>query len=268
MKLAVGLVVSMFVLGSVSLLYTAYKDNKNLDKSLVVNRRRADSLFTVNDSNLQRLQLLKTKMDSAAAKGNELIKSATQANARLGTMNREIERSQQAKDSANKKIEQLLASQSADGNHWKELKAKNDKLEKEKKDLDSRIMVLSTSNEQLNEALRIVKDNILIETFSQNGKLNVKGKRVKKIAATLSVPFELKKPNFKFFDSTGKLLTAEHCSFDFHSLYDASSTFAGGSKPAKVELSYSPLKKMSSGIYKIEMLDGNRHIGNLMVSLR
>jgi hypothetical protein len=268
MKLAVGLVVSLFAIGSVSLLYTAYKDNKSLDRSLISARRRADSLDRLGDSIAQRAGALKTKVDSALAEANELKKSVAQAHASLNAKDKSIARSLQAVDTAKKKIEQLLASKKADANLLKELQSKNDQLEKEKKDLEARMIVMTESNDKLNNALFKVKDNILVETFSRSGKLNVKGKRVNKISATLAVPFELKHPIFKFFDPNGNLVPERNGSFNFHAVKDANSPFAGGYQSTKVELSYSLSQKLSRGTYKIEMLDGDRHIGNLMVSFR
>lgn len=268
MKIAVGLVVSMFILGSVSLLYTAYKDNKNLDRSLTVVKRRADSLYELNDSTTRHAFILKVKVDSATTGAVELEKSVARAHARLTVMDKEIEKSRMATDSANKKIEGLLASRKTDAKNLNDLKIKNEQLEKDKKELGARILVIAESNDNLTNALFNVKDNILLETFSQSGKLNVKGKKVKKIEATLCVPFEMKKPTFKFFDPSGNPVPDQNGTFNFRSVNDATSTFAGGYKSTKIELSYSLTKKLSRGTYKIEMLDGNRHIGNLMVSFR
>lgn len=268
MKFAVGIVVSIFVLGSAGLLYTAYKDNKSLDRSLINARRRADSFYTISDSTAQQARALKIRVDSANAGANELKKSIAQAHASLNAKDREIVRSHQAVDTANKKLETLLASQKAVENHLKELQSENDQLEEEKKDLDARIVVMTESNDKLSNALFKVKDNILVETFSQSGKLNLKGKRVKKIAATLAVPFELKHPTFKFFDPSGNPVSDQNGSFDFHAVKDANSPFTGGYQSTKIELTYSLTKKLSRGTYKIEMLDGDRHIGTLMVSFR
>lgn len=268
MKFAVGLVVSMFVLGSVSLLYTAYKDNKSLDQSLIAARRRADSLYLHSDSAEQHVEELKRKVDSAIARASELKKSVALTQRELRAKDREIERSHQATDSANKKIESLLASQKTDAKNLTELKTRNDQLEKDKKELGAKIVVITESNDKLNNALLNVKDNIRLEAVNQRGKLNVKGKKVKKIIATLSVPFELKKPTFKFFDPNGNQLPDQNGAFNFHSVNDANSTFADGYRSTKIELSYSLSKRLGRGTYKIEMLDGNKHIGNLMVSLR
>lgn len=268
MKFAVGLVVSMFVLGSVSLLYTAYKDNKSLDQGLIAARRRADSLFMANDSTVQHAQLLKTKVDSAIARAIELKKTIAKVSGELYAKDGEIARSHEKADSAYRKIEGMVAAQKEDAKHIRELKAQNEQLEKEKTNLEAKIVLITESNDKLNNALLNVKDNVLLETFSQNGKLNVKGKRVKKITTTLSVPFELKHPAFNFFDPSGNPLPEQNGSFNFRSVKDDNSTFAGGYPSTRIELSYSLSKRLGRGTYKIEMLDGNRHIGNLLVSFR
>jgi hypothetical protein len=259
---------SMFVLGSVSLLYTAYKDNKSLDRSLTATRHRADSLYLLNDSSLQRVQLLEAKLDSSSAGADKLKKSISVGQMILQAKNKELAWSKQAADSANRKIESLLALRKKDEGELKELQAKRVELEKGKKELEGRIIAITESNDKLSDVLFNVKDNVWLETYSRNGKLNVKGKRVRKIAATLSVPFELKHPTGKFFDPTGKPIPDPGGSFDFHSVNDVNSTFAGGYQSTKIELSYSPSNQLGKGTYKIEVLDGSRHIGNLMVSFK
>ena len=71
---------------------------------------------------------------------------------------------------------------------------------------------MTADNRQLSDevaAARLTsKDNILIESMTRNGKLNVKGKRVRKIFASLSVQSEMKSPTFK---AVVRLARAGHC---------------------------------------------------------
>ncbi|MBI1767048.1 MAG: hypothetical protein HY015_01085 [Bacteroidetes bacterium] len=94
--------------------------------------------------------------------------------------------------------------------------------------------------------------------------MNIRGKRVRKIITSLNVQSDMKKPSFKIFDSRGIQLPDLFGSFDLKNVKETSSL----GSITKLELTYSLAKKIGPGIYKIEMLDENKHVGNLMVSFR
>jgi len=93
---------------------------------------------------------------------------------------------------------------------------------------------------------------------------------VRKIIASLDVYGEMKNPAFRIFDPKGIPLYDQMGSFNFQILNDKQ--MPGGTlsipKSTKIELTYSLKKKIGPGIYRIEMLNDNKHAGNILVNLR
>jgi hypothetical protein len=133
------------------------------------------------------------------------------------------------------------------------------------------VALLGDDNEKLNEQLIIsktaAKDNILIETMTKSGKLNLKGKKVRKIVATLNLQNEMKSPTFRIFDPNGVQIPEQNGSFNLKSINETSMN-SGWGNSMKIELTYLLSKKIGPGLYKIEMLNENKHVGNLLVRVR
>jgi hypothetical protein len=219
------------------------------------------------DQVTSRADQLKKRSDSLLEKNGALAKSLVQSNWRVSMKEKEVSASHEAADNATKKVDEMVDTKKKDDSQIRNLQSRADQLEREKNELNTKISLLMESNNRLNNLLVSAKDNILLESFSKNGKLNLKGKKIRKLVATLSMPFELKKPAFKFFDLHGNQLSGQYGTFDFRSSTDANSTFGSG-KPTRAELVYSLSKKLGPGTYRIEMLDSSKHIGNLLVSFR
>ncbi|HEV8513052.1 MAG TPA: hypothetical protein VGQ59_07230, partial [Cyclobacteriaceae bacterium] len=151
------------------------------------------------------------------------------------------------------------------------LKSMNDQLGKENQTLMSKAALLSDENIKLNDQLQFAmvssKDNILIETMNKSGKLNLKGKKVRKIVASLNTHGEMKNPTFRIFDPNGVQLSELSGSFGLKKINE-SSTNSPSDNSMKIELTYLLSKKIGPGLYKIEMLNKNKHIGNLLVRFR
>jgi hypothetical protein len=133
------------------------------------------------------------------------------------------------------------------------------------------VATLGDAGKQLNDQLELArattKDNILIETVTKSGQLNLKGKKVRKIIASLSMAREMKSPTFRIFDPGGIQLPEQNGSFELKSINEASANSPWGNS-MKIELTYLLSKKVGPGLYKIEMLNENKHVGNLLVRFR
>ena len=150
-------------------------------------------------------------------------------------------------------------------------KALNEQLGQDNKNLLSKNALLSDANQQLTEQLVIAKatakDNILIESMTKRGKLNLKGKRVRKIVASLSMQSEMKNPTFRVFDPNGTQLSEQYGIFNLKRINETSAN-SPSVNSIKIELTYLLSKKIGPGLYKIEMLNENKHVGNLLVRFR
>jgi len=267
---AVSILLGVFLLAAVSLIFIEKKANNSLDRDLKIARVNADSIAKLNVSLDEDFRKAKTRNDSLAIKNNDLEKSLAHANSNLAVKNGEIRRIKSTTDETNKKYSDLLASQKDFDEQIATLKKLNDQLSQENKKLMSRAAVLSDENIKLNDRLLFAtassKDNILIETMNNRGKLNLKGKRVRKIVATLNTQSEMKNPTFRIFDPNGVQLSDLSGSFNLKKINESTSNSPGNS--TKLELTYLLSKKIGPGLYKIEILNENKHMGNLLIRFR
>jgi hypothetical protein len=77
----------------------------------------------------------------------------------------------------------------------------------------------------------------------------------------------MKSPTFRIFDPNGIQIPEQNGSFDLKSVNETSVN-SGSGNSMKIELTYLLSKKIGPGLYKIEMLSENKHIGNFLVRLR
>jgi hypothetical protein len=268
---AVSMLLGIFLLGAVSLLFVAKNANERLDKDLRMTKSNADSLLKVAGSFDAGIKRVKSQNDSLSVKNEELKKSLEQTGSKLAVKDGEIWRTKKAADETSKKYNDLVSSQKNSEKQIAALKALNDQFGKENKNLMSRFQSLTDDNKQLNDrllfAIASAKDNILMESTNKRGKLDVKGKKVRKIVATLNLQSEMKNPAFRIFDPNGVPLPDEIGSFDIKRINEKSTNSLSGNS-MKIELSYLLSKKIGPGLYKIEMLNENKHLGNLLVRFR
>jgi hypothetical protein len=265
------MLLGVFLLGAVSLIFIAKKANNSLDADLKMTKSNADSLLKVTGSLDEGIKKVKGRNDSLSLKNGELEKSLARTNSKLAAKEGEIQKNKIATDEANKKYDNIVASQKDLNKQLVSLKTLNDQLGQENKNLTSKAATLSEKNNQLNDKLQFAmistKDNVLIETTSKSGKLNLKGKKVRKIVASMNTHGEMKNPTFKIFDHNGVQLSEQTGSFSVKKSNESSADSPLGNT-MKLELTYLPSKKIGPGLYKIEISNENKHIGNLLVRFR
>ena len=268
---AVSILLGIFLLGSVSLLFVAKKDNNELYRDLTVTRSKADTLSKENESLNYDLKRSKGRNDSLTSNSAELEKSLTLTRDKLAAKERDLSKTYKTTEETNKKYNDLLSAQKAWEKESGNLKDVNEKLGHENESLKNKVALLGDDNEKLNEQLIIsktaAKDNILIETMTKSGKLNLEGKKVRKIVATLNLQNEMKSPTFRIFDPNGVQIPEQNGSFNLKSINETSMN-SGWGNSMKIELTYLLSKKIGPGLYKIEMLNENKHVGNLLVRVR
>jgi hypothetical protein len=108
------------------------------------------------------------------------------------------------------------------------------------------------------------KDNILIARLDKSDKPNAQARKIKKIMVSMSLPSKMKSPEFKIFDSSGKMLP-DQGSF-ISNFNDEVNVF--GNKATRLELTYSLLKKIDPGSYRVEIADEGKHVGNVFMNFR
>jgi hypothetical protein len=269
---AVSILLTIFLLGSVSLLFIAKKDNNNLYRDLSVTRSNVDSLLKEKESLDNNLKKIKGKNDSLTSKSGELEKSLSLTRNRLTAKERDIAKTNKTIDETNKKYEDLLSAQNEWEKEARNLKDANEKFGRENESLKNKVLLLTDDNTKLHEQLIIskttAKDNILVEPMTKTGGLNLKGKKVRKIVASLNVQNEMKSPTFRIFDPNGVQLPEQNGSFNLRHVNETSMNSPMNNNSNKIVLTYSISKKIGAGLYRIEMLNENKHVGNLCIRFR
>ncbi len=271
MKSALNIILSLSLAGAVSLIFIAKDTKDNLDRHLKASLSNEDSLTKKSQSLEKESKKFKSEADSLASKNSEQQKTIGQANSKLFAMGREITNARKSVDEVNKKCVDLQKD-------WEKqlagFKSTSTQLQQDNKGLTDKLTELSETNNELTKELVIAhansKDNILIQSMKKNGSLNVKGKKVRKIVTSLDVCGDLKNPAFRIFNPNGIPLSDQMGSFDYQTINDKPMLGGGLSMPksTKINLTYSLKKKIGPGIYRIEMLNDNKHAGNILVNLR
>jgi chromosome segregation ATPase len=107
----------------------------------------------------------------------------------------------------------------------------------------------------------------------KNEKLTVNARRTRKLVASFEAPSDLKNLSFRIVDSKGNTLSPAEGSIAFHSTPSESNYTASidadvmGNKSQRVEMVYTPKKKLKSGVYTVEILNENLYVGSLKVKL-
>jgi hypothetical protein len=269
---AVSILLTIFLLGSVSLLFIAKKDNNDLYNDLKVTRSNLDSLLKEKELIGNNLKKSTGKNDSLTSKSGELEKSLSLTRSRLAAKEREIAKVNKTTDETNKKYEDLLSGQKEWEKESRNLKDVNAALGHENESLKNKVLLLTDDNTKLNEQLIIAKttakDNILVEPMTKTGRLNLKGKKVRKIVASLNLQNDMKSPTFRIFDPNGVQLPEQNGSFNLRHINETSMNSLMNNNSNKIELTYSLSKKIGPGLYRIEMLNENKHVGNLCIRFR
>ncbi len=191
-------------------------------------------------------------------------------------------------------INRLHKDNSVNKKRYAELDALKKKLEKELIDLNNTIQQLQVNNADLNSSIASLQqknqllsdelkkahtayyDKPLIEASrGKNDKLMAKASRTKKLKATVMVPASLANVQFKITDPKGKLISGSEDGtlatriVNKNANASASlSTASAGEIYNEVEMVFLPKKKLTAGVYHIEVTSENLAVGNLQIRLR
>lgn len=158
------------------------------------------------------------------------------------------------------------------------LKELNSFLQDRNNELTGTVASLQERNrmlaDDLNKAMLASLDQSQIHAIRGKGeKMTTKARRTKKLVANFEAPDNLKNLSFRIKDSNGNTLTPEHGSIAFHSVpsensYTASlDNEAAENKFQRVEMIYTPAKKLKGGVYTVEILNESLYVGSLKVKL-
>ncbi|MBI1767049.1 MAG: hypothetical protein HY015_01080 [Bacteroidetes bacterium] len=172
-----GIILVLALLGVGGLFFTIRKAN-TLKQNLISAESKTDSLRKEAEFLGKDVKIFQGKTDSLTSKNQELEKSFTETNSKLTATQQEVWKNQKAIEESAKKYNELLATQKDWEKQMANLKTANAQLGQENKSLTSKVVLLLDSNKLLNDQLASArlasKDNILIESMTKSGKLNIR----------------------------------------------------------------------------------------------
>jgi hypothetical protein len=264
--ITVLLIVSL--IGAVTVLLVTEKGNQYKAESRLA-RAKVDSIAKSKESLQSDFNLLQQKSNEVTQQLEKSQKSDEHSRAQLTASRTEIAKKSQALMETNKKCEESLAKQKKLDSQIDDLKKASNLLQAENKSIQAKLVSLQESNMQLMSELAdtklISKDNILIESLASNGKPYSKGKRVKRIITEFSIKKDLQNPTFRIIGPEGGELPDSNGKFSLERIAEGGTASL---KPKKIRLTYAASRKMTKGLYQIEILNDNKHMGNLMVVFR
>jgi hypothetical protein len=121
-------------------------------------------------------------------------------------------------------------------------------------------------------------NNSLVESSKRNQKQTIKAKSTKKLLTTIDVPSNAENLSFKITSPDGKELGEKQGALSVkvmrdsakkpQAFYAATNNSVAGHNYKRVELTFAPTAKLTSGIYTIDVLNDNLSIGSLQVKLK
>ncbi|PKP50112.1 MAG: hypothetical protein CVT92_14670 [Bacteroidetes bacterium HGW-Bacteroidetes-1] len=262
--------------------FSLYNNGKSLKSNLNSEKLKTEMMLSERLALQKEINNFRTQINSLIGKNTELDKLLAQTTKKLN--NKQAEMNKIVKDNSNIA---LLKTQIEDLNRMKkdfenEVLTMNEtiqRLNNENDTKDQKMASLQKENEFLSANLAMLNsmmasDDYLVETSKKNQKLTAKAKQTKKMSLTFNVPDNIvSNINFKITKPDGKLVEGKDSGIAYNLVDEnetllASNTVSEINIVRKIEMNYTPKKKLKPGIYKIAIYNGDRHIGTCNVNLR
>ena len=274
----------LLFLGSVLYLTLEMTRNSRLENELKSELVAKESLLSEKLSLMKENAILKTNYKDAREKNHTLESSLRVVRNKLEEANQDLNKLKSQNSSAsllnkqNKKIEALNSEledqQRLYQNSLGELQKLNDGL-------NLMVSLLQDQNDELRRNLDAASlsrmNDIQTEAAKKNNKLTVNAKRTKKLSVNLDVPANANNLNFRITDPSGKeftdvdgtisVIAQPHKTKQSQAFYSESNSIPELTYN-RVEMIYSPKKKLIPGVYTIKVMCDAGTIGSLQLKLR
>lgn len=143
----------------------------------------------------------------------------------------------------------------------------------ENEDLQSAVAHLREQNRNVATELRAARmlavNNILVQALTRNGNLTARSRHTKQLSVSVDIASEIANPVFRIRAPDGNTLTPADgtmaISLSGPQKEDAN-PFLSARK--RVDLTFSPARKLEKGIYTIDVLNENKVVGSMQTNLR
>lgn len=180
-----------------------------------------------------------------------------------------------------KELEILKATKLSLTKDLAEAKSKLKNAEDENVNLSKELAALTANNKKLSDDLAMMKSLASDEysTTAYKGKsgdkITVNSKKAKKIVTQFTVPsyvaancgFKIKTPDGEVIDKTAKGMSMTIID-DVQDVYASADGLAGGETMKKVQLTYTPDKKLKTGSYRVELYNGANYTASCIIQLK
>jgi hypothetical protein len=258
-----------------------FNANKSLKADLNNEKLKSEMMLSEELALNKELNSLKIQINVLSGRNKDLDKILEQTRIKLSE--KEVEIGKVSRENGNiKSLRRQLAELTKLKNDLDSqvlaLSESTQKLIIEKDELNKTIASLKDENKQLTANLAILSsitaDNYLVETTKRKDRLTVNAKRTHKMAVSFKVPSNMVESiSFKITKPDGTQVQGKDQGIAFTTVNDDENLLASTSNDEitvskKIEMTYQPKEKLKAGIYKIEMLNGEKYIGSCNVRLR
>lgn len=277
----IAIVATTVLIAAVVWLVNLNSTNGSLRRGIEKEKLNAESLLSEKLLLEKDLQKAGDQLATLSAKNTSLDEAVKRADATLTENARAVERLK--KENAGvaqlkRERQELHSIESQLRNELQTLRYANAALEQQNNQLNQTVTSLQERNrllsDDLNKAMFSSLDQSQIQAVrGKSQRLTLNAKRVRKLTADFEIPMAMKDIRFNVIDEDGKVLTDKDGSVTYSVLsltknFTASAkTGTGANSFQKIEMVYTPKEKLKAGVYIVEVLHENLHVGSLKIKL-
>ncbi len=271
---------ALFVIALVGMIII-HDSNRSLEDMLNGAKLKNESILSEKLSLDKEIKNFKGQLAALQGKNKDLDKYLTTANADLAKREKELKAANSNKTSA----KELANLKRMRGDLEKQINALTSQiaaLESSNADFSSQLASLTAKNKELMASNDLMKafaaNNYRVESSrGKNDKLTVVARKTKKLKMGFDLPqtvveniqFKIKTPEGKVIDKEEDGLTATIVDMEDGSDLIASLEPMGDFEVTKrIEMKYEPKKKLSKGVYTIDIYNGTTYMVSCQVKLR
>lgn len=260
-----------------------HDSNRSLEDMLNGARLTNESILSEKLSLDKDIRNFKNQLTSLHSKNKQLDKQLADANTLIAGKEKELKYASPARTrSLEKELGDMKRMRSQLEKQIADLNTQMKSLEGTNNDLNSQLVSLSAKNKELTANNELMKafaaNNYRVETSrGKNEKLTVVAKRTKRLKVGFDLPqtvvekieFKIKTPDGKVIDKeedglSSVILDAE----DGSDLMVSLEPLGDFEVTKRIEMRYEPKKKLSKGVYTIDIYNGNTYMVSCQVKLR
>jgi DNA repair exonuclease SbcCD ATPase subunit len=279
-----GTITAFLFLSLISGIYYQYQSKKEAINCLAQEKLKAESLLSEKLQLQKEIVDFRSQIDKLSGKNKDLDALLSKTKSDLDQKEKQV-KSLIAENGTVKSLKKQLAElKQIKTNLEKQMDDLNlamNKLRKENDELNKTLAALRSENEQMAENIKILQgiaaDDFRVEGVKgKKAKLTVAAKKADKLIASFILPTDAtSNVNFKVVLPSGEKIEKKEDGISYvfpdedEELLASLDDFRGEMEVSKrIEMTYNPKCKLKSGVYKIEILNGDTYMGSCQIRLK